>query len=113
MNGEINTEPCRRLWCSSLEPCNYDNTALQNNQCLKHIIATSAVLTLMPMFLLYSYCAVKPCGGKLKVYKYTQPLIGTPEPLPETGVLADQNHGFHATVTAILPIHAPETLMLP
>ena len=27
---------------------------------------------------------------KLKEYKYTQPLIGMPEPLPETGVLANQ-----------------------
>ena len=30
------------------------------------------------------------CGRKLKLYKYTQPHIGTPEPLPETGVLANK-----------------------
>ena len=49
------------------------------------------MLTLMLIFLLYSYCAVQPYGRKLKVYKYTEPLIGTPEPLPETGVLANHN----------------------
>ena len=47
-------------------------------------------------------CAVQPCGRKLKLYKYTQSLIGAPDPLPETGVLANQKHRFHATVTAML-----------
>ena len=40
------------------------------------------------------YCAVKPCGRKLKEYKNTQPLIGPPEPLPETGVLANHSSDF-------------------
>ena len=43
----------------------------------------------MPIF-----CALFPilcCGRKLEEYKNTQPLIGMPEPLPETDVLAD--HG--------------------
>ena len=39
------------------------------------------------------YCAVKPCVRKLKEYKNTQPLIGMPEPLPETGVLANHSWG--------------------
>ena len=56
---------------------------------MQYIINTTAVSTLMSIFLLYSYYAVKPCDRKLKMYKYTQPLIGMPEPLPETGVLAN------------------------
>ena len=40
------------------------------------------------------YRAVKPCGRKLKEYKNTQPLIGPPEPLPETGVLANHSSDF-------------------
>ena len=43
------------------------------------------------------------------LYKYTQPLFGTPEPLPETGVLANQKYWFHAPLTAMLPTHAAET----
>ena len=46
---------------------------------------------LMPIF-----CALFPllcCGRKLKEYKNTQPLIGMPEPLPETGVLANHSSG--------------------
>ena len=32
-----------------------------------------------------------------------------PEPLPETAVLANQKHRFHAPVTLMLPTHAHET----
>ena len=45
----------------------------------------------MPIF-----CALFPllcCGRKLEEYKNTQPLIGMPEPLPETGVLANHCSG--------------------
>ena len=45
------------------------------------------------------YCAVKPCGRKLKEYKNTQPLIGMPKPLPETGVLAYHSSDFMLRVT--------------
>ena len=38
-------------------------------------------------------CALLCCVGKLKEYKNTQPLIGMPEPLPETGVLANHSLG--------------------
>ena len=40
-----------------------------------------------------------PCGRKLKDYKYTQPLIGMPEPLPETSVLANQKPRKMYTLT--------------
>ena len=46
---------------------------------------------LMPIF-----CALFPLlcfDRKLKEYKNTQPLIGMPEPLPETGVLANHSSG--------------------
>ena len=55
------------------------------------IIFTTAVQILMSIF-----CALFPslcCGRKLKEYKNTQPLIGMPEPLPETGVLANHSLG--------------------
>ena len=42
----------------------------------------------------YVHSNVKPCGKKLKEYKNTQPLIGTPEPLPETCVLANPSSDF-------------------
>ena len=41
-------------------------------------------------FLCVLYCAVLE-SWKLKEYKNTQPLIGMPEPLPETGVLANHS----------------------
>ena len=55
------------------------------------IIFTTAVPMLMPIF-----CALFPllcCGRKVKDYKNTQPLIGMPEPLPETSVLANHSSG--------------------
>ena len=55
------------------------------------IIFTTAVLMFMPIL-----CALFPllcCGRKLKENKNTQPLIGMPEPLPETGVLANHSSG--------------------
>ena len=74
---------------------------------------TVQLLRDQPELLLYS-CLVSgldadhfSCGRKLKEYKSTQPLLGPLEPLPETGVLANQKHWFHAPVTAML------TLMLP
>ena len=36
---------------------------------------------------------LKLCGGKLKEYKNTQPLIGMPETLPETGVSSNHSSG--------------------
>ena len=50
---------------------------------------------MLVLFFVHSalYCVVKPCGRKLKEYKNTQPLIGMPEHLPETGVLANHSSG--------------------
>ena len=56
------------------------------------IIFTTAVPMLKPIF-----CALFPllcCNRKLKEYKNTQPLIGMPEPLSETGVLANHSSDF-------------------
>ena len=55
------------------------------------IIFTPAVSMLMPFF--FALFPLLCCGRKLKEYKNAQPLIGIPETLPETGVLANHSSG--------------------
>ena len=77
----------------------------------KHATSKGGVIGAMnnvQSFIVFFYDFPEPYGRKQTVYKWTQPLIATPEPLPETG-LANQKQWLHAPVK----IHAPVTLMLP
>ena len=55
------------------------------------ILGKSYSLLQCPCSCHFLVCALLCWVGKLKEYKNTQPLIGMPEPLPETGVLANHS----------------------
>ena len=64
----------------------FDSTNWFNNNQKRHFRSESGTRVQLSS-------AVKPFGRKLKEYKNTQPLIGMPEALPETGVLANHSSG--------------------